>query len=302
MKCPKCGNEVNGNFCSNCGTPLSSRNMNINNSSFNNQMGYKPPLKKKSSLMGIFGFVLSFLGPLALIGIILAIIDLITDKQKHFKHGLSIAAIIIGSIMLFSSCASMMNSSRSNKSSHSNAAAEKITDTPTTVTPTTEAQTEVQTTEVQTTEAPRMTKEEFMYSCLNLNDVYKSVAREPSKYIGQNFEFTCYVISSREAGFFSGYQKYFVTVAYDFVKAQDVINRGWANNYSDAMGWSTDFKTSVWLMDNRNEDDSSYIKILESDVITVYGTFEGMTETKNNFTGESGEVVSLDIKYVDILS
>lgn len=288
MKCPKCGEEVSGNFCPKCGTPLSTGNMNINNPSFGNQMNTTQPQKKKNSLMSIVGFVFSFMGPLSFIGIILGILDLRKDKQKYFKHGFSVAAIVIGTVMLFSSCSSMLGGSGGSNSSNSSAAAEETT--------------EASTTEAPTTEAPRMTKEEFMNSCLNLNDFYKSVAREPSKYKGQNFEFTCYVISSRESGFLSGYQKYFVTEAYDLNKAQDAINSGWAKNYSDAMAFATDFNMSVWLMDNRNENDSSYIKILESDVITVYGTFEGMTETKNNFTGEKGEVVSLDIKYVDIIS
>jgi len=313
MKCPKCGEEVSGNFCPKCGTPLSTGNMNINNPSFGNQMNTTQPQKKKNSLMSIVGFVFSFMGPLSFIGIILGILDLRKDKQKYFKHGFSVAAIVIGTVMLFSSCSSMLGGSGGSNSSNSSAAAEETTEASTTEAPTTEAPTteaptteapttEAPTTEAPTTEAPRMTKEEFMNSCLNLNDFYKSVAREPSKYKGQNFEFTCYVISSRESGFLSGYQKYFVTEAYDLNKAQDAINSGWAKNYSDAMAFATDFNMSVWLMDNRNENDSSYIKILESDVITVYGTFEGMTETKNNFTGEKGEVVSLDIKYVDIIS
>ena len=303
MKCPKCGEEVSGNFCPKCGTPLSTGNMNINNPSFGNPMNTTPPQKKKNSLMSIVGFVFSFMGPLSFIGIILGILDLRKDKQKYFKHGFSVAAIVIGTVMLFSSCSSMLGGSGGSNSSNSSAAVEETTEASTTEAPTTEAPTtEAPTTEAPTTEAPRMTKEEFMYSCLNLNDIYKSVAREPSKYKGQNFEFTCYVTSSRESGFLSGSQKYFVTEGYDLNKAQDAINSGWAKNYSDAMAFATDFNMSVWLMDNRNENDSSYIKILESDVITVYGTFEGMTETKNNFTGEKGEVVSLDIKYVDIIS
>jgi hypothetical protein len=59
-----------------------------------------PPFKKKNSGLGIGAFILSFLGPLALIGIILAIIDLVKDKNKSYKHGLSIAALVIGAIMM----------------------------------------------------------------------------------------------------------------------------------------------------------------------------------------------------------
>ena len=58
------------------------------------------------------------------------------------------------------------------------------------------------------------------------------------------------------------------------------------------------FSTVVHLNDLNTED---YIKILNDDIVKVYGTFTGMTETKNSLNGEKGEQMSLDIKYVELI-
>lgn len=56
------------------------------------------PVKKKQSSLGIVAFILSLLGPLAIVGLILGIVDTVKDKSKKDNHGLSIAAIIISAI------------------------------------------------------------------------------------------------------------------------------------------------------------------------------------------------------------
>ena len=35
-----------------------------------------------------------------------------------------------------------------------------------------------------------------------------------------------------------------------------------------------DYDKSVWLLDNRNASDEDYIKILNDDIVKVYGTFK----------------------------
>lgn len=116
MFCKNCGTEVDGKFCPNCGTKVvseSSENTEIfkENNTFNdnkvntlpnytgNSAPFQPPKKKYSSL-GVIALVFSFLGPLALVGIILGVVDLIKDKTKTFKHGLSIVAIVISCVVL----------------------------------------------------------------------------------------------------------------------------------------------------------------------------------------------------------
>ena len=121
MICPNCGTETSANFCPNCGQTLNpnvSQNQNNNfqngtqqynsgqnynaSPNYNAQQYYnQQPIKKKHSGLGIAAFVVSFFGFLGIVGAILGIIDLAKDKFKEHKHGLSIAAIVIGLIMFF---------------------------------------------------------------------------------------------------------------------------------------------------------------------------------------------------------
>jgi len=150
------------------------------------------------------------------------------------------------------------------------------------------------------TEETTMSKKEFIKSCKKLD--FKKMARNPEKYIGKNYEFTCYVSSAREGGLFTGFQKYYVTYSFNLKKAKKYVKQGYADSIPDAWVLASDTKKCVWLLDNRDESDPDYVKILENDVIKVYGTFTGLTDSKNGLTGEKGEEVSLDIKYVEILA
>lgn len=117
MICKYCGTKSDGNFCPNCGAELVAKNETTiidNNTATEerkvntlpNTSGYYPPTqtvqqqKKKNTPLGIVALILSFFGPLAFIGLILGVVDIAKDKQKEFKHGLSIAAIVISCLML----------------------------------------------------------------------------------------------------------------------------------------------------------------------------------------------------------
>ena len=145
-----------------------------------------------------------------------------------------------------------------------------------------------------------LSKKEFIKSCGKID--YKKLARNPEKYIGKNYYFTCYVSSAREGGLFTGFQKYYITYSFSMKKAKKYVKKGWADSIPDAWLYASDTNKCVWLLDNRDENDPDYVKILENDVIKVYGTFTGLTDTQNALSGETGEQVSLDIKYVEILA
>ena len=145
---------------------------------------------------------------------------------------------------------------------------------------------------------PNTSKEDFIATCTELK--YKDIARNPDDYVGQNFYFTCTVSSVRQGTLFAGFQKYYITYEFDIDTVYDKMNDyGWS--FEDAMYLGKNYDVCVWLLDNRSESDPDYMKILEDDIITVYGTFTGMTETSNSFTHETGEEVSLDIKYVELI-
>ena len=104
MKCYKCGAESSSKFCPECGSDLSAQ-MNQPPVSaptppppYNNWSNTVPNTPPKHSGLSIAAFVVSFLGCLGFIGTILGIVDLANAKKETTvrKHGLSIAAIVIG--------------------------------------------------------------------------------------------------------------------------------------------------------------------------------------------------------------
>jgi|GEM_PF-3369887 len=127
MFCQRCGAEITGNFCSNCGMKIE----NSNNNSENIQMQYSNSIERNDNIyespytvdidsqhssnnnvqndkkkiplssLSAFAFVFAFLGKLSVVGVIIAIIDLIqaNNEKTPKKHTLTIPAIIIGTIM-----------------------------------------------------------------------------------------------------------------------------------------------------------------------------------------------------------
>jgi hypothetical protein len=55
-------------------------------------------------------------------------------------------------------------------------------------------------------------------------------------------------------------------------------------------------------MDYQDKDSDEYLKILDDDIVVVYGTFNGMVDTKNYLSGENGEEIGLDIYYAELIS
>ncbi len=143
-------------------------------------------------------------------------------------------------------------------------------------------------------------KEAFIASCSELE--YKAIARNPDDYIGQNFYYICYINTAKTSSLFNGYQRYFTTYEFDLDKANERIEEGRSTDLSDAKAICLNTSVSVWLLDNRDESDPDYLKLLEGDVVIVYGTFTGLTGSKNSLTGEYSEKVALDIKYVELLA
>lgn len=287
-----------------------------------------PTVRKNGSataglILGIISLVfcwIPYIGVLlAIIGLIFAIIGV--AKKNVGSKGKAVVGIVLAGISL------LIGSSITN--AVSNASAKPTQSESTTVVSTTQATTttvnetttEVTTSEETTSEAAtieetknstsateatttaaktaELDKAAFKKTCTTLN--YKELARYPEKYKGKNFKYICYVSSVRQGGLFTGYQKYYITYTFDIVKARKYVKKKWYKNIQ-AAGWSCyDANQCVYLLDNRDETDPTYVKVLDSDLLVVYGTFNGLTSTKNVLTGETSEQVSLDIKYVDIL-
>lgn len=103
ITCPECGKEVSdkAEVCPNCGCPINKKEERRQPApvEVDNRAKYTSIFKKKQSGLAIAAFILSFFGPLALVGLIMGIVDLV-KKDDTKKHGFAIAAIIISGLML----------------------------------------------------------------------------------------------------------------------------------------------------------------------------------------------------------
>lgn len=241
--------------------------------------------RKKHHVMGIISFICSLIIPISYFGLALGILDVVTDKKKEHKHTLSIWAIVIGSIFSLFLFLLFFVSSEPTESDTATVE-EKIVDT-----------TE-ETADDSEDVVPEITKDDFIASCDDLKENYKSILRNPEQYEGKNYSLTCYVSNVSE----SWGTKYYTVYYVDVNKAQKRVIDGWDDDLEEAYENVYDYDYSVWLFDDRDTDSDDYFKILEGDVITVYGTFESTSESKNSLTRETGEQMSLNIKYADLIA
>lgn len=134
---------------------------------------------------------------------------------------------------------------------------------------------------------PMTTKElkKFKKSCKELN--YKKVMRNPSKYEGKNF-YTTVRINEAVTG------KTFLP------------GRAYCNGYltyydSDYQEYLDNYDRYIFLFDYQDTKRKSYVKMLEDDIVKVYGTFTGLSSSKNALTWETSDTMALDIKYVKLI-
>lgn len=309
MRCLKCGKECGDeNFCSHCGAPLVKNETmqeqktdssspadgsdyipyeeNVTTQSNYNYMGssQQHPEKSKSKigvyalLLGIAGLIFSCVSSFGILldiaGIVVGIVGII---QKN-KKGCATAGIICGIIGLF---IFMITISGDPADTNSEAIENTQPIVSTESAPSTEKPADSQkgkekkkTAENKETEN---SEEKFKKSCQKFD--YKKIARNPDEYMGQNFKVTVQIYSVSEGSLF--------TEAY--LKA-----------YTDD-GSGTYFDNMIYLFDEQDKDSKSYVNILEDDVVTVYGTFEGMEDSTNFLNGEKSKDIALHIKYAKLV-
>lgn len=122
--------------------------------------------------------------------------------------------------------------------------------------------------------ANKMSKTEFIASCENVT--YKDIARNPNKQVGKNAIFTGKVIQVEYN-------------AWNVIMRVNVTKNEYFDLYDDTMYVEYSLKPS-------NED-----RILESDIITMYGTVMGL-KTYETIFGEQVTIPYLIAEYIDILS
>lgn len=128
------------------------------------------------------------------------------------------------------------------------------------------------------TEEQTISEEEFKAQCNDLD--YKSFMRNPDDYIGQKVKIQVKVYQACKGGIFSSADTYFKTFT----------NDEYGNWFGDM----------IWIMDYRNPESESYTKILEDDIVTVYGVFNGLGESKNALDGSKSEDMKIDMIYAEV--
>lgn len=117
------------------------------------------------------------------------------------------------------------------------------------------------------------TKNKFINSCKEYP--YKKVMRNPKKFIGKKIKIKCQISQISKDGFFT---------------------KGFLRCYSySGYGLYADDEYIVF-----DERVSSSPKLLDEDIITVYGTISEPEEMTRALTGTSDEVFTIEMKYVKL--
>lgn len=271
MLCPNCNsNNPDGTkFCSNCGTPLQPvSNIPPQQLNYNpNQKPPKVPFYKKTWLIVL---ACIFLPP---VGIALM---WIAGKPKK-----KVLRIILTVILAFYTIG-LFGSSASKKAEPIDSTVQQVQKDdeqnvdPDDAEPEETEPVEEEPKEEVVPEEPTISPEEYKAQCQEVS--YSDMMRNPDAYIGQKIKITVKI--------FSASHKW---TAGTYYKAYTDDGNGY---YFDKM---------VWVFDKRDEDADDYVKVLEDDIVTFYGEFNGLQETKNALNGEKGEDLALDAYYVDIV-
>lgn len=230
----------------------------------------------KSLLFGILGIIFCWF----VFGIVFSILGLVFSfkglRNKMEKQGkivagliLSILSLIIAIVMIAGLAAVGRSSNKGNDSTPPVSAEAEVE-------PTEQEQPEAEEQPQENQEEPeeqQISAEEYKAQCQEFN--YKDVLRNPDDYVGQKVKVTVKVSSVHQESF--GMPKYYFAYA------------------NDDMDW--------WLGDEygifeyRAEGD---FKILEDDIITVYGEISNPKETKSSILN-SRELFCIDMKYADLI-
>lgn len=135
-------------------------------------------------------------------------------------------------------------------------------------------------TTIQKTEGntnPTVSEEDFKESCIIVD--YKDLCRYPENYVGTNI---CIELEIHQI----------MDVGGPF--NDEIAWRGMTDN--DGSGFY--FDDEYYLLDKRPEGS---IKVLEDDILIVYGEFVGLEEIIRALTSTKEEIPCIEVRYIDIL-
>ncbi len=124
--------------------------------------------------------------------------------------------------------------------------------------------------------APEISEDDYKAECQTVD--YKELCRYPEKYEGTKIVVKVKVSQIIDANF-SGSEKAWRT-------------------YTDNSGYGFYADDEYYMLDKRGGD---AVKILEDDIITVYGEFTGLEEITRALTSTTDELPRIEVKYADLV-
>lgn len=123
---------------------------------------------------------------------------------------------------------------------------------------------------------PEISEDDYKAECQTVD--YKELCRYPEKYEGTKIVVKVKVSQIIDANF-SGSEKAWRT-------------------YTDNSGYGFYADDEYYMLDKRGGD---AVKILEDDIITVYGEFTGLEKITRALTGTTDELPRIEVKYADLV-
>lgn len=123
--------------------------------------------------------------------------------------------------------------------------------------------------------APEISEDDYKAECQTVD--YKELCRYPEKYEGTKISVKVKVSQIIDANF-SGSEKAWRT-------------------YTDNSGYGFYADDEYYMLDKRGGD---AVKILEDDIITVYGEFTGLEKITRALTSTTDELPRIEVKYADL--
>lgn len=123
---------------------------------------------------------------------------------------------------------------------------------------------------------PEISEDDYKAECQTVD--YKELCRYPEKYEGTKVVVKVKVSQIIDANF-SGSEKAWRT-------------------YTDNSGYGFYADDEYYMLDKRGGD---AVKILEDDIITVYGEFTGLEKITRALTSTTDELPRIEVKYADLV-
>lgn len=195
------------------------------------------------------------------------------NKPPIYKRSWFIALIVLIILYAIGSSDSSSNTASSTSTSASSTKAE-VSSSSSSVTVSSSVESDSSTSEIPS--APTLSEDEYRAECETVK--YKDLCRYPDQYAGKKITITGKVQQIMDANWLSS-------------------DKAWrVQTDNDGYGYYLD--DEYYAIDKRPSD---AIKVLQDDIVVIYGEFTGMTNVTRALTNTTDEIPCIDVAYVDIV-